>query len=134
MLLPEALDKTETITVIRLSARREDYGPFDDRLVGDEVGTWDGDQASQALSLIAAIPDGSPARCFIPYWAIRVSRAKDVLFEMSFCYKCSNARMWGPEIPAGDPMKFQGFAADSPAAQDLLERFRACVREQGSLR
>ncbi|AZM57430.1 hypothetical protein DMA15_03100 [Streptomyces sp. WAC 01529] len=86
---------------------------------------WAGDQAQQALSLIADLPGGELYRCFLPGWGIRAHDSTDQLFEIAFCFRCHGARVWGPDLPV--EQQAQTFDAQSPAAMELLRRFRSCL-------
>ncbi|MET8720978.1 hypothetical protein [Streptomyces misionensis] len=123
MLLPLTQGKTELIEVVRISdpvrhIRSED-------LAGDTAAIWEGDQARQALSLIADLPGSELYRCFLPGWGIRAHSSTDQLFEIAFCFRCHGARIRGPGLPVEQRGRI--FDADSPAALELLHRFRPCL-------
>ncbi|MGW7545368.1 hypothetical protein ACWGKQ_30295 [Streptomyces sp. NPDC054770] len=123
MLLPLAHGKTELIEVVRITDPVRHLSS--ENLAGDTVGIWEGDQARQALSLIAGLPEGELYRCFLPGWGIRAHSSTDRLFEIAFCFRCHGARMWGPVLPV--EQQGQTFDAESPAARELLDRFRSCL-------
>ncbi|MFJ9564460.1 hypothetical protein ACIRQQ_31025 [Streptomyces fuscichromogenes] len=122
MLLPPTQEKTELVEVVRITDPARHLGSPD--LAGDTAAFWEGDRARQALSLIAALPEGEPYRCFLPGWGIRAYSSTDRLFEIALCFRCHGARLWGPALPAGQ--QAQTFDAESPAARELLRRFRSC--------
>lgn len=95
------------------------------RSAGDAVAIWEGDQAQQALSLIADLPGSEPYRCFLPGWGIRAHSSTDQLFEIAFCFRCHGTRIWGPGLPV--EQQGQAFDAESPAALELIHRFRSCL-------
>lgn len=121
MLLP-AGEKPELIEVVRLTDPVVNMASAD--LIGEDVALWTADQAREALNLIAAVPDDEIRRCFFPGWGIRAHRSTELLFRIAFCYRCHGARLWGPSVPP-EQEGLQGFASESPAAVDLLQRFRA---------
>ncbi|MFF7360162.1 hypothetical protein [Streptomyces sp. NPDC008125] len=125
MLLPLTRGKTELIEVVRITDPARHLTSKD--LAGDTAAFWEGDQAQQVLSLIAGLPGGELHRCFLPGWGIRAYDSADQLFEIAFCFRCHGARMWGPDLPAGQ--RAQNFDGESPAAQELLLRFRSCLPE-----
>ncbi|MGB8943205.1 MAG: hypothetical protein WCD21_23655 [Streptomyces sp.] len=97
MLLPSC-EKTELIEVVRLTDPVVNVGSAD--LIGQDVALWADGQTRDALALLAGIPDDELHRCFSPGWGIR-----------------------GPGVPA-EQEGLRGFASESPAAFDLLRRFR----------
>ncbi|MFD4598022.1 hypothetical protein ACFWPQ_08275 [Streptomyces sp. NPDC058464] len=123
MLLPPTHGQTELIEVVRITDPVRHLGSED--LAGDTAAVWEGDQARQALSLIAGLPGSEPYRCFLPGWGIRAHSSTDPLFEIAFCFRCHGARIWGPGLPA--EQQRQTFDAASPAALELLHRFRSCL-------
>lgn len=123
MLLPLTHRKTELIEVIRITDPARHLGSED--LAGDTAALWEGDQAQQALSLIAELPGSELTRCFLPGWGIRAYIATDQLFEIAFCFRCHGARIWGPGLSVEH--RGQSFDAESPAALELLRRFRSCL-------
>lgn len=123
MLLPATRPRTELVEVVRITDPMRHLTAAD--LAGDEVALWEGEQAEQALSLIADLPGSELYRCFVPGWGIRAHSSTDLLFEIAFCFRCHGARMWGPDVPAGQ--RSQTFDADGPAALELLRRFRSCT-------
>ncbi|MFF4114923.1 hypothetical protein [Streptomyces sp. NPDC001714] len=123
MLLPPAHGKTELIEVVRITDPVRHLGSED--LDGDTVAIWEGDQAQQALSLITGLPGSEPYRCFLPGWGIRAHGSAGPLLEIAFCFRCHGARVWAPALPA--EQRGQTFDAESPAALELLHRFRACL-------
>ncbi|MYT15789.1 hypothetical protein GTY76_25980 [Streptomyces sp. SID4951] len=86
---------------------------------------WEKDHAQQVLTLIANLPGSEIYRCFLPGWGIRVHSCTDPLLEIAFCFRCHGARVWGPDVPVGQ--QSQTFDAESPAARELLRRFRSCM-------
>ncbi|WP_353943862.1 hypothetical protein ABII15_21030 [Streptomyces sp. HUAS MG91] len=123
MLLPPVHGKTELIEVVRITDPARHLGSED--LAGDTAAIWEGGRARQVLSLIAELPGSELYRCFFPGWGIRAHSSTDQLFEIAFCFRCHGARVWGPDLPAGQQR--QTFDADSPAALELLRRFRSCL-------
>lgn len=123
MLLPLTHPKTELIKVVRITDPMRHLTSAD--LAGDEVALWEGQQARQALSLIAQLPGSERYRCFIPGWGIRAHGSTDLLFEIAFCFRCHGARVWGRGVP--NEQRSQTFDADGPAGLELLRRFRACT-------
>ncbi|MFJ9431644.1 hypothetical protein ACIRQY_18555 [Streptomyces sp. NPDC101490] len=120
MLLPRTRTETEFVEVVRLTAP----GHLTPKgLSGDTVDIWVEHEARRALELIAALPPGEQHRCFVPGWGIRAHGPTDPLFEIAFCFRCHGARLWGPDLPPA--LRGQPFDADSPAAHELLRRFRA---------
>ncbi|MFI6407454.1 hypothetical protein [Streptomyces sp. NPDC050548] len=123
MLLPPTHGKTELIEVVRITDPARHLSS--ENLAGDTAAIWAGDQAQQALSLIADLPDGELYRCFLPGWGIRAHDSTDLLFEIAFCFRCHGARIWAPHLPA--EQQAQTFDAESPAARELLRRVRSCL-------
>ncbi|MFS4094202.1 hypothetical protein [Streptomyces sp. AF1A] len=123
MLLPLTHEKTERIEVVRITDPVRHLSS--ENLAGDTAAIWSGDQAQQALSLIADLPGSEQYRCFFPGWGIRAHSSTDQLFEIAFCFRCHGARVWGPEVPA--EQRGQTFDAKSPPALELLHRFRSCL-------
>lgn len=121
MLLPSC-EKPELIEVVRLTDPVANMASAD--LIGEDVALWTADQAREALHLIAAVPDDEVHRCFLPGWGIRAHSSTALLFRIAFCYRCHGARLWGPSVPP-EQESLHGFASESPAAVDLLRRFRA---------
>ncbi|MEV8319916.1 hypothetical protein AB0Q95_37735 [Streptomyces sp. NPDC059900] len=121
MLLPSR-EKTELIEVVRLTDPVVNMASAD--LIGEDVALWAADEAAEALALMSSIPDDELHRCFMPGWGIRAHGCAGLLFRMAFCFRCHGARLWGPGVPA-EQAGLQGFASESPAAVDLLRRFRA---------
>ncbi|MER5258691.1 MULTISPECIES: hypothetical protein [unclassified Streptomyces] len=121
MLLPSR-EKTELIEVVRLADPVVNTASAD--LIGEDVALWAADEAREALALMAGIPDDELHRCFLPGWGIRAHSSTGLLFRMAFCYRCHGVRLWGPSVPP-EQEGLQGFASESPAALDLLRRFRA---------
>lgn len=121
MLLPSC-EKPELIEVVRLTDPVVNMASAD--LIGEDVALWTADQAREALRLIAAVPDDEVHRCFLPGWGIRAHSSTGLLFRIAFCYRCHGARLWGPSVPP-EHEGLHGFAPESPAAVDLLRRFRA---------
>ncbi|WP_328913420.1 MULTISPECIES: hypothetical protein [unclassified Streptomyces] len=122
MLLPGAGARTELIEVVRVTSATRDVfpGPLD----GEDVALWAEDEVRQVPALITELPEGARRRCFTPGWGIRAHGATALLFEISFCFSCNGARLWGPEVPA-EHEDIHVFDADSPSAHALLSRFRA---------
>ncbi|OII66910.1 MULTISPECIES: hypothetical protein [unclassified Streptomyces] len=89
-------------------------------LTGDTVALWG--PAQQALDLVTAPPDSEPYRCLLPGRGIRAHGPTGALFEAAFCFRCRSARMWEAGMSACH--RDQPFDGDSPAALDLLRRFR----------
>ncbi|MFJ5289571.1 hypothetical protein [Streptomyces sp. NPDC088348] len=125
MLLPPTHGKTELIEVIRITDPVRHLSSED--LVGDTAAIWEGDRAQEALSLITDLPGSEPYRCFLPGWGIRAHNPTGQLFEVAFCFRCHGARIWGPDLPV--ERQGQSFDAESPAALELLSRFRSCLPE-----
>jgi len=123
MLLPLTRGKTELIEVVRITDPARHLSSKD--LAGDTAAIWEGDQAQQVLSLIADLPGSELYRCFLPGWGIRAHNSTDQLFEIAFCFRCHRARVWGPDLPV--EQQGQTFDAESPAALELLRRFRSCL-------
>ncbi|WP_232626559.1 hypothetical protein [Streptomyces alfalfae] len=123
MLLPLTHGKTELIEVIRITDPVRHLTSED--LAGDTAAVRVGDQVQQALSLIADLPGSEMYRCFLPGWGVRAHGPTDLLFEIAFCFRCHGARVWGPDLPV--ERQGQTFDAESPAAVELLRRFRSCV-------
>ncbi|MGV2920419.1 hypothetical protein [Streptomyces alfalfae] len=123
MLLPLTHGKTELIEVVRITDPVRHLTSED--LAGDTAAVWVGDQVQQALSLIADLPGSEMYRCFLPGWGVRAHGPTDLLFEIAFCFRCHGARVWGPDLPV--ERQGQTFDAESPAAVELLRRFRSCV-------
>ncbi|MFC7307976.1 hypothetical protein ACFQVC_27575 [Streptomyces monticola] len=123
MLLPTAHEATELIEVIRIADPARHITSQD--LSVEPVALWTDGDVRQVLALIAELPEGEQYRCSLPAWGIRAHSATGPLFEIAFCFRCHGARIWGPEMPAGQ--RAQTFDAECPAAQELLVRFRACV-------
>ncbi|MEU5308454.1 hypothetical protein [Streptomyces sp. NPDC021562] len=123
MQLPLNHGETELIEVVRITDPLRHLSSQD--LAGDTAALWEGDQAQQALSLIADLPEGELYRCFLPGWGIRAHSSTRQLFEIAFCFRCHGARLWGPGLPAGQ--QGQTFDAKSPAARELLDRFSSCL-------
>ncbi|WP_129309127.1 hypothetical protein [Streptomyces sp. L2] len=125
MLLPLTHGKTEFIEVVRITDPVRHLTSED--LAGDTVAVWEGDQAQQALSLIAGLPGSELYRCFLPGWGIRAHGSIDQLFEIAFCFRCHGGRIWGAGLPV--EQRGQTFDAESPAALELLHRFRSCLAD-----
>ncbi|MFD8548333.1 hypothetical protein [Streptomyces sp. NPDC059649] len=123
MLLPLTHPKTDFLEVVRITDPVRHLTSED--LSGDAVAIWEGDQARQALTLIADLPDGEMYRCFLPGWGIRAHSSTGLLFEIAFCFRCHGARIWGPDVATAQ--RGQTFDAESPAAHELLRRFRSCT-------
>ncbi|MFF9819226.1 hypothetical protein [Streptomyces sp. NPDC014006] len=123
MLLPPTHGKTEFIEVVRITDPARHITSED--LVGDTAAIWKGDQAQQALSLITDLPESELYRCFLPGWGIRAHSSTEQLFEIAFCFRCHGTRVWGPGLPA--EQQGRTFDAESPAALELLRRFRSCL-------
>ncbi len=122
MLLPLTHGKTELVEVVRITDPVRHLSSED--LAGDTAAIWEGDQAQQALSLIADLPGSERYRCFLPGWGIRAHNSTGQLFEIAFCYRCHGARIWAPDLPL--EQHNQTFDAESPAALELLRRFHSC--------
>ncbi|MFF3663490.1 hypothetical protein [Streptomyces olivochromogenes] len=122
-LLPPTHGKTEFIEVVRITDPVRHLSSED--LVGDTAAIREGDQAQQALSLIVGLPGSELYRCFLPDWGIRAHNSTDQLFEIAICFRCHGARIWGPDLPV--EQQGQTFDAESPAALELLRRFRSCL-------
>lgn len=120
MLLPPTHRKSALVEVVRITDPGRHHSSED--LEGDTVAIWEGDQAEQALALIADLPFDEVYRCFLPGWGIRAHSRTDQLFEIAFCFRCNGARIWGPDLSA--ELQRQSFDAESPAALELLRRFR----------
>ncbi|MFE4425250.1 hypothetical protein [Streptomyces sp. NPDC056817] len=125
MLLPPTHSKVELIEVVRITDPARHLTSQD--LAGDDVALWEGGQAHQVLALIADLPSSELHRCFLPGWGIRAHSSTGLLFEIAFCFRCHAARIWGP----GLAVEHQGdtFDPGSPAALQLLRRFRSCVTD-----
>ncbi|MEU8706323.1 hypothetical protein [Streptomyces sp. NPDC048565] len=123
MLLPLTHGTTELIEAVRIIDSARHLSSQD--MVGDTVAIWEGEQAQQALSLIAELPGSEPYRCFLPGWGVRAHDSTDQLFEIAFCFRCHGARIWGPGLPV--EQQHQTFDAESPAAHELLRRLRSCL-------
>lgn len=121
MLLPPTYGKTELMEVVRIDDPLRHVDSED--LAGVTVALWERDRAQQALSLIAGLPSGEQSRCFLPGWGIRAHDTTHQLFEIAFCFRCHGARAWGPDLPLA--RRRQSFDAESPAALELLRRFRS---------
>jgi len=125
MLLPLTHGRTRLIEVIHITDPARHLSSED--LVGDTAAIWEGTQAQRALSLIGDLPGSELYRCFLPGWGIRAHDSTDQLFEIAFCFRCHLARVWGPDLPVEQHR--QTFDAESPAALELLRRFRSCLPE-----
>ncbi|MFD7975520.1 hypothetical protein [Streptomyces sp. NPDC059071] len=123
MLLPLTPARPELIEVVRITDPVRHLTSGD--LSGDTVAIWAGDEIREALDLITDLPGDELYRCFLPGWGIRAHSATDQLFEVAFCFRCHGARVWGPDVTA--EQRRQTFDAQSPAARELLRRFRACL-------
>ncbi|MGA5565214.1 hypothetical protein ACPCUV_29160 [Streptomyces platensis] len=123
MLLPLTHGKTQFIEVVRITdpTRTHTAGG----LVGDAVARWEGDQAQQTMTLIADLPVGERYRCFTPGWGIRAHSPTNLLLEIAFCFSGNGTRLWGPALST--EQQHQPFNSESPAALELLRRFRSCV-------
>ncbi|MGW6057314.1 hypothetical protein [Streptomyces sp. NPDC055189] len=121
MLLPSQ-ENIELIEVVRLTDSVANMAAAD--LVGEDVALWTADEVGQALALMSSIPDDELHRCFFPGWGIRAHSSTGLLYRIAFCFRCHGARLWGPGVPA-EQEGLQGFASQSPAALELLRRFRA---------
>ncbi|MDI3417166.1 hypothetical protein [Streptomyces luteolus] len=123
MLLPLAYEKTELLEVVRIG---DPAGALRwDRLVGEDVAIWGGEQARQALTRVGELPGGDNHRCFLPGWGLRAHSGVGLLFEVALCFRCHSARTWADGLSA--ELRFQGFDAESPVARELLDRLRDCV-------
>ncbi|MCX4762302.1 hypothetical protein OG562_15220 [Streptomyces sp. NBC_01275] len=124
MLLPPGRERAELLEIVRISDAARPFGARG--LVGDAVEVWAGDEVVQALALVGELPDGEKARCFVPGWGLRAYSGDDPdpLFEIAFCFRCNGARVRGPDVPA--EQRSQDFDGESPAARELLRRFREC--------
>ncbi|ARF55147.1 hypothetical protein [Streptomyces gilvosporeus] len=120
---PAAPRKTELIDVIRIADPARHLTSKD--LAGDAVAVWERDQAQQVWGLILDLPSSEPYRCFLPGWGIRAHSTAEQLFEIAFCFRCHGARIWASDLPA--EQRHQTFDGESPAAQELLRRFRSSV-------
>jgi len=124
MLLPASHTRAEFIEVVRIT------GPAGHltarKLEGEVVEVWVAEEVREVLGLIGELPDGEQYRCFVPGWGVRAHDDGGPLFEIAFCFRCHGTRMWGPALPSA--LRGQNFDAQSPAALELLERLRACVR------
>ena len=123
MLLPPTRAETELIEVVRIADPARHLTSRE--LTGDTVAIWAEDEAEEALALVADLPGDELYRCFLPGWGIRAHGADDRLFEIAFCFRCHGARIWGRGVTA--EQRHQTFDAQSPAARELLSRFRACL-------
>ncbi|MGW2686506.1 hypothetical protein ACWC6I_25550 [Streptomyces sp. NPDC001414] len=123
MLLPLTHGKTELIEVVHITDPARHISSED--LDGDTVEIWEGGQAQQALSLIADLPGSELYRCFLPGWGIRAHNSTGHLFEIAMCFRCHGARIWAPDLPI--EQQHQTFDAESPAARELLRRFRSSL-------
>ncbi|GAA2417133.1 hypothetical protein GCM10010420_54230 [Streptomyces glaucosporus] len=88
---------------------------------GEGIALWDGGEAAEVLALVAALPDGEPARCFLPRYGIRLHADDEVVREIAFCFACNRALVVDPG-GRGRPIAFDG---ESAPARELLRRFRA---------
>ncbi|WP_246259626.1 hypothetical protein [Streptomyces typhae] len=130
MLLPPTHEKTELIEVVRITDPARHLDSED--LAGDTAAIWEGERTQQALSLIADLPGSEQHRCFLPGWGIRAHDLTSQLFEIAFCFRCHGARTWAPDLPVAQQrhafdQQIQAFDAESPAALELLHRFRSCL-------
>ncbi|MEE4420693.1 hypothetical protein [Streptomyces bugieae] len=123
MLLPLTHVQADLLEVVRITDPARHLTSED--LTGDTVAIWESDQAQQALTLIADLPGGEMYRCFLPGWGVRARSSSDLLFEIAFCFRCHGARIWSSDVPTGK--QGQTFDAESPAARELLRRFRSCM-------
>ncbi|MEY9839714.1 hypothetical protein [Streptacidiphilus sp. EB103A] len=124
MLLPLAHEKTELIEVVRITEPGKQWDAED--LLGEDVGIWEAADVHEVLALIAELPSGESYRCFVPGWGIRAHSSAGLLFQIAFCFRCHNARLWGPAVPTGQAGIYS-FDADSLGSVDLLQRFRSCT-------
>ncbi|MDI3404535.1 hypothetical protein [Streptomyces cavernicola] len=122
MLLPPSREKTELLEVVRISDPAGALGS--ERLVGDDVAIWDGEDARRAMDLVDALPDGVKHRCFTPGWGLRAHSRTELLFEVAFCFRCHGARIWADGLPV--ERQFQDFDAESGVALELVRLFRGC--------
>ena len=123
MLLPD-IDDVELIEVVHVTDSNRYWNDQD--LAGDVVAIWESDQARDVLALVAELPGSERYRCFFPVWGIRAHSLTGVLFEIAFCYQCHGAALSGPAVAPGH-RGIHTFDPDSPPAQELLRRFRACA-------
>src|SRR5689334_23178341 len=116
MLLPATSPQTRSPEGVRID------DPSDSHLwtavPGTTIGTRVGNEASEILDLVADLPAGDIARCFIPGYGIRARSADQLLFEIAFCFRCNNALIF-QQVPH-QRRDFIGFNGDSRQAQDLL--------------
>ncbi|MFC5908142.1 hypothetical protein [Streptacidiphilus monticola] len=123
MRLPGAVEKAETVEVVRI----HDYERVGLRDVvrGEVIARWGAAEIGAFRTVIAQVPESAMFLCFEPGWGVRVHGAAGFLFEAAFCFNCDRVRWWGPRIPSED--WGSTFKADSPAGQQLLGLFRACL-------
>lgn len=121
MLLPPAREKAELLEVVRITDLARHIRSAD--LTGDVTAIWNAAQAEQTLALIGELPESELHRCFFPGWGVRAHSSTDLLFKIAFCFRCHGARLWGAAVSHGQD-GIHSFDPDSPAAVELLRRFR----------
>lgn len=123
MLLPLPRHEVDLIEVVRITDPARHLTSPD--LAGEDVAIWEGTQVQHALTLITDLPAGARMRCFLPVWGIRAHGATHLLYEVAFCFRCNDARLWGPDLDADQ--QGQTFDGESAVARELLDLFRACL-------
>ena len=125
MLLPATAPQVRRVDCIRIKYDMERYlWHLATSVPGETTGSWEDADASAIIDLVADLPDGEVMRCFSPGYGIRAHGADGILFEIAFCFHCHIALILSPgqqEQRGGG-----GFDPDSPPAQALLAKFRAC--------
>lgn len=122
MLLPSAHEQTELIEIVRISPDAND--PLPKTMTGEDTALWEAEEAREALALVKELPGSQPGQTFLPGWGMRVHGPRGMLFELAFSYECHAARVWGPAVPHKQEGIYS-FDPDSPAAVELLKRFRS---------
>lgn len=118
MKLPPSADTAHHVVVIRIEDSDDSHRWT--TIPGETIATLDGDRATELLDLVAKLPNGQLARCFIPGYGIRVHGADEPLFEIAFCFQCDGALVLQPGNSA-----LVGFKAKSRTARALLAQFQA---------
>ncbi|MFF4429989.1 GNAT family N-acetyltransferase [Streptomyces sp. NPDC001513] len=111
------------LEVVRLDPRQfHPWGPISG---GTPVALWTGPEADESLALLEALPPGDRARCFVPTWGLRAHDAElNHLYDVIPCFSCNLALLTGPAVPEHLD-RGHAFDRESPAAKELLARFRA---------
>jgi hypothetical protein len=92
---------------------------------GRVIATWDGERVAAVLDLVAALPESTQMRCFLPRYAIRLRRGARIVAEVAFCFRCRNALGIGSAESPQTPGWFT-FDPDSPPARQLKRLFQLC--------